>query len=140
MSSTNIVWNIGLRPRSRCTSTTSRIRSKGTSLCPYASKQVRQEKINPQWALRVCTSHTGMTFKDMPAYRDVYYAKIDELTESLRTEIDDDDECLNVTAAEEDAAGATPLRVDRHREDLGLVERAAGGGTAWCRPLRRLRR
>lgn len=68
-----------------------------------ASKQVRQEKINPQWALRVCTSHTGMTFKDMPAYRDVYYAKIDELTEALRVEIDDDDECLNVTAAEEDA-------------------------------------
>lgn len=68
-----------------------------------ASKQVRREKINPQWALRVCTSHTGMTFKDMPAYRDVYYAKIDELTEALRSEIDDDDECFNVTSAEEDA-------------------------------------
>lgn len=72
-----------------------------------ASKTVRQERITPQWALRVVTTHTGMTFQDMPTYRDMYYQGIDELAEALRTEIDSDDECLNYTSAKEDVESNT---------------------------------
>lgn len=68
-----------------------------------ASQQVRKEKINPQWALRVVQAHTEMTFGDMPAYRNAYYARIDQLIESLHAEIDGDDECFNATTPEEDA-------------------------------------
>ena len=68
-----------------------------------SSKQVRQERITPQWALRVITSHPDMHFADMPDYRDLYYQSIDELAEALKVEIETDDECLKYTSAEEDA-------------------------------------
>lgn len=68
-----------------------------------SSKQVRQERITPQWALRVITSHPDMHFSDMPDYRDLYYQSIDELAVALNAEIDTDDECLKYTSPEEDA-------------------------------------
>ena len=68
-----------------------------------ASKNVRQERITPQWALRVVTSHPEVTFSDMKDYRDLYYQSIDELAEALQVEIETDDECLNAASPEEDA-------------------------------------
>ena len=68
-----------------------------------ASKQVRQERITPQWALRVVTTHADVHFSEMKDYRDLYYHSIDELADALRVEIETDDECLKVTSAEEDA-------------------------------------
>ena len=59
-----------------------------------ASKKVRQERITPQWALRVVTTHADMHFQDMTDYRDLYYQSIDELAEALKVEIETDDECL----------------------------------------------
>lgn len=67
-----------------------------------SSKEVRKEKITPQWASRVTSAHNGVTFPDMPAYRDLYYQRIDELATVLQFEIDSDDECLNYTTPEED--------------------------------------
>jgi hypothetical protein len=68
-----------------------------------SSKQVRQERITPRWALRVITSHPEMHFADMTDYRDLYFQSIDELAEALKVEIETDDECLKYTSAEEDA-------------------------------------
>jgi hypothetical protein len=68
-----------------------------------SSKMVRQERITPQWALRVVTTHADVHFSDMTDYRDLYYQSIDELADALRTEIETDDECLKITTPEEDA-------------------------------------
>lgn len=67
-----------------------------------SSKEVRKEKINPQWAERVTSAHRQVFYQDMPEYRDLFYDKIDQLAEALQAEIDTDDECLNYTTAEED--------------------------------------
>lgn len=69
-----------------------------------ASKSVRKERINPQWAVRVTSTHAQVFLQDMPEYRDLYYDKIDQLLEALQAEIDTDDECLNYTTVEEDLA------------------------------------
>jgi hypothetical protein len=67
-----------------------------------SSKEVRKERITPQWATRVIAGHSGIQFEDMPHYRDLYYDKIDQLTDVLQAEIDTDDECLKHTSIEED--------------------------------------
>lgn len=67
-----------------------------------ASKEVRKEKINPQWASRVTAAHRQVYYQDMPEYRDLYYDKIDQLFEALQAEIETDDECFNHHSAEED--------------------------------------
>lgn len=72
-----------------------------------ASKKVRQERITPQWALRVVTTHADMHFQDMTDYRDLYYQSIDELAEALKVEIETDDECLKYATPEEDAENNT---------------------------------
>ena len=65
-------------------------------------KTERFAKITPQWANRICSTYQGMVFQDMPDFRDHYFDKIDELFSILEIEISSDDECLNVTSAEED--------------------------------------
>lgn len=67
-----------------------------------ASKEVRKERITPQWASRVCSMYAEVTFDAMPDYRDLYYDKLDQLVEVLQTEIDTDDECLKHSSPEED--------------------------------------
>lgn len=67
-----------------------------------SSKEVRKEKINPQWAARVTSAHRQVFYQDMPEYRDLYYDKIDQLAEALQAEVDTDDECFNYTSPEED--------------------------------------
>lgn len=67
-----------------------------------SSEGVRQERITPQWADRVVSTHAEIQFDDMPDYRNLYYEKIDQLRDVLQAEIDTDDECLNPSSAEED--------------------------------------
>ena len=62
----------------------------------------RLKKITPQWANRIVTTYTEMTFGDMMTFRDLYFGKIAELEDILLGEISDDDECLNMATPEED--------------------------------------
>jgi hypothetical protein len=62
----------------------------------------RKAKITPQWANRIVTTYAGVVFNDMHYFRDRYFDKIAELEKVLLTEIELDDECLNVTSPEED--------------------------------------
>lgn len=62
----------------------------------------RTVKITPQWANRICSSYREINFADVPAFRDEYFDKIEELNDILKVEIATDDECLNVNTAEED--------------------------------------
>jgi hypothetical protein len=48
------------------------------------AEEERSAKITPQWANRICTAYQQMTFADMPAFRDTYFDKIEQLTEILR--------------------------------------------------------
>ena len=59
-------------------------------------------KVTPQWASRIVTTHTGLTFGDMEKFRDSYFGKIVELLEILELEIESDDECLSYATPEED--------------------------------------
>lgn len=62
----------------------------------------RGSRITPQWANRIVTSYREIGFKDMLRFRDMYFDRILELLIILDDEIALDDECLNVTNAEED--------------------------------------
>lgn len=62
-----------------------------------------KKRITPQWATRVIGSFQGITYADMPAFRELYFGKILHLAGILDDEIATDDECLNLTSAEEDA-------------------------------------
>jgi len=62
----------------------------------------RTVKIAPQWANRICSTYREVSFRDIPAFRDSYFDKIDELKEILDVEINSDVECFNMTSAEED--------------------------------------
>ena len=72
-----------------------------------SSKQVRQERITPQWALHIITRHHDMHFQDMMNFRDLYYLSIDEMATALKFEIETDDECLKYTTPEEDVENNT---------------------------------
>jgi hypothetical protein len=67
----------------------------------------RKKKITPQWANRIVTTYNGVVFSDMHYFRDRYFDKIEELFTILVTEIEGDDECLNVTTPEEDVEANT---------------------------------
>lgn len=66
-------------------------------------EQIKKEKITPQWAARMTSKYTELTYKDMPAFRDRYFAKVEELLQRVVDIIDEDPECLNLTTPEEDA-------------------------------------
>jgi hypothetical protein len=66
------------------------------------AQKERFVKITPQWANRICSSYREIQFRDMPRFRDLYFDKIAELGAILDGVIDSDDECLNMTSAEED--------------------------------------
>jgi hypothetical protein len=61
-----------------------------------------KKRPTPQWCSRITASYREIDFKDMLAYRDAYYGKIEELYQTLLAEIELDDECLNYTTPEED--------------------------------------
>lgn len=62
----------------------------------------RTAHITPQWASRIVNTYPGLTFADMPTFRDAYFDKVADLKKILDFEIESDDECLNVTTPEED--------------------------------------
>jgi len=62
----------------------------------------RTVKITPQWANRIVSSYREISFRDVPAFRDLYFDRIEELNDILKTEIASDDECLNINSPEED--------------------------------------
>jgi len=62
----------------------------------------RSKRITPQWATRVVGSFRGVTYADMPAFRELYFSKILHLASILDDEIASDDECLKVITPEED--------------------------------------
>lgn len=64
--------------------------------------QEKNTKITPQWANRITSTYREISFRDVPAFRDSYFTKIEELAAILNNEIDTDNECLNYTAPEED--------------------------------------
>jgi hypothetical protein len=68
-----------------------------------SSKTVRKERITPQWATRIVSTHADLGFADMPHYRDLYYAKLDELLDGLQAELDTDENWDSATTPEEDA-------------------------------------
>lgn len=69
-------------------------------LKPAATEQTK--RITPQWATRVVNTYHGVTYGDMPAFRELYFGKILHLATLLDDEIASDDECLNLVSAEED--------------------------------------
>lgn len=70
-------------------------------LAPATEEKTR--RVTPQWATRIVTSYSGISFADMLDFRDIYFSRVSELSAILNAEIDTDDECLKVTTPEEDA-------------------------------------
>jgi hypothetical protein len=66
------------------------------------AQRERFKKITPQWANRICSAYREVVFADMPAFRDSYFDKVNELAEILDLEIAEDAECLNIFTPEED--------------------------------------
>lgn len=54
------------------------------------------------WAQAIVGKYHGITFADLPAFRDAYFEKIREMVKILRLEIETDDECLNHKTMDED--------------------------------------
>ena len=69
-------------------------------LKPAADEQYK--RITPQWATRVIAAYPEIAYADMPAFRELYFGSILHLASILDDEISGDDECLNLTSAEED--------------------------------------
>lgn len=60
-------------------------------------------QITPQWAVRICGKYAEMHYRDMPEFRDRYFAKIAQLEAILLDVISQDEEALKQTTPEEDA-------------------------------------
>jgi hypothetical protein len=65
------------------------------------------KRITPQWATRIVNQFPGITYADMPVFRERYFGKILHLASILDDEIAQDDECLNLVSAEEDVESNT---------------------------------
>lgn len=66
------------------------------------AEKERTEQIRPQWANRICNTYREINFRDMPAFRKLYFDRVQELGKIVDLEIESDDECLNMTSPEED--------------------------------------
>ena len=69
-------------------------------LKPAAAESLK--RITPQWATKIVARYSGITYADMPAFRDYYFTSIIALGWILEEEIAGDDECLKYATAEED--------------------------------------
>jgi len=67
----------------------------------------RTKKITPQWANRIVTTYNGLSFSEMPIFRERYFDKLAELEGILHDEIASDDECLNAATPAEDVEANT---------------------------------
>jgi hypothetical protein len=65
-------------------------------------EDLKDAKVTPQWANRICTTYTGMYFSSIDDFRDLYYVKMAQLIAVLQFEIDSDAECLRKATPEED--------------------------------------
>jgi len=62
----------------------------------------RGRKVTPQWAVKIRQTY-GVPFKDMDAYSDMFYSRLEELLKILKDEIATDVECESYDNAEDDA-------------------------------------
>lgn len=60
-------------------------------------------RITPQWSNRIVSAYNDVRFIDMGEYRDRFAAKVLELADILRAVLEEDDEAVQRTSAEEDA-------------------------------------
>jgi len=69
---------------------------------PAVSGEMRKDPISPQWATKMVTTYPGISFADVEGIHHGVFDLAAELGALLDEEIASDDECLNVTSAEED--------------------------------------
>lgn len=69
-------------------------------LKPATTERLRE--VSPQWASRITSSYRELNFKDMVAYRESYFDKLEQLAGILAEEIAEDDECLKYDTPEDD--------------------------------------
>ena len=60
------------------------------------------ERITPQYAMRICQSYPQLKFSDMVELRDRWHAKMEAFRQVLLAEIESDDQCLAPTDPDED--------------------------------------
>lgn len=70
-------------------------------LAPASDPKV--QRVTPQWATRLVSTHAGLTFADVQKVCDRYFERLGILTEILDAEIATDPNCLSYTTIEEDA-------------------------------------
>ena len=106
--------------------------------CSSQPRTERTEKITPQWANRIITTYNGLTFSDMPIFRDRYFDKLAELEGILHDEIASDDECLNHATPEEDVREQhlpLPQRPDQLAEGVPRLGAGLGLHRHRCRSI-----
>jgi hypothetical protein len=57
-----------------------------------------------QWAVQICGKYPQMTYGLMPAFHDFYFALLEDLAQQVRDKIEENEDCLKVSNAEEDVA------------------------------------
>lgn len=62
------------------------------------------EKITPQYAMRICQTYPQLTFADMNKVRDAWHQKMEAFRQVLLETIDSDEDCFTPTTPEEDKA------------------------------------
>lgn len=62
------------------------------------------EKITPQYAMRICQSYPQLTFADMNKVRDAWHSKMEQFRQVLLGVIASDEECFVPSSPEEDKA------------------------------------
>jgi hypothetical protein len=67
------------------------------------ARKEAKNRVTAGWAAKVINSYGKIDFADMNDFRDLYYAKIDELLTILEAEIDSDPDCLSYDSPEDDA-------------------------------------
>lgn len=66
------------------------------------SLEAASEAVTSGYAGRIVNSYPGIGFADMNDFRDLYFAKLEEMKNALAYEIATDEECLNHTSRETD--------------------------------------
>lgn len=70
---------------------------------PARNDEMRTDPISPQWATKMVTTYPGIGFSDVENIHHGVFDLAGDLAQLLDDEIADDDECLKVASAEEDA-------------------------------------
>jgi hypothetical protein len=70
-------------------------------LAPAATE--REQKVTPQWANRIVSAYTQVTFGQMDTFRELYFGKLKQMANILDIEIAYDKDCLSYDKMEDDA-------------------------------------